>query len=184
MSTLAKAAGLPYIALDLDVRPGTVRFDLNFDKIEDRWRGAFKFTTSQGTLEHVANQVNCLAIMHEVTGVGGVIMLNLPFAGSLNHGLFQYNPKFGVALALANNYQVVKILLSGPLYHEHYGGNFDIFDGDYHPAVDRVEGSANWADVKLPTGGYTFLLRKQEEKPFLPPVDYGSGTFARIADLP
>jgi hypothetical protein len=78
MSTLAKAAGLPYIALDLDVRPGTVRFDLNFDRIEDRWRGAFKFTTSQGTLEHVANQVNCLAIMHEVTGVGGVIMLNLP----------------------------------------------------------------------------------------------------------
>jgi hypothetical protein len=184
MSSLLKAAGFRYLALDLAVRPGTVRFDLNCDKIDDDWRGAFDFTTSQGTLEHVVNQLHCLTIMHDVTAVGGTLLLNLPFAGSLNHGFFQYNPKFVVALALANNYQMLNIALSGPVYHEDFGNNFDIFDGDFHPAVDRITGSANWAGVKLPTGGYIVLLRKTREQEFRFPSDYGAGTFERLVALP
>lgn len=55
MSSLFTAAGFRYLALDIDVRPGTVRFDLNHDKPEEQWRGSFAFTTSQGTIEHVMN---------------------------------------------------------------------------------------------------------------------------------
>jgi hypothetical protein len=184
MSSLCTAAGLRYLALDLDVRPGTVRFDLNQDRIEEQWRGAFDFTTTQGTIEHVVNQLNCLKVMHEVTAAGGTIMLNLPFAGGLNHGFFQYNPKFIVAMAAANSYSLLYLMLSGPNFHAQFGCNFELFDGDFHPNHGRIEGSANWGDQRLGTGGYIALLRKLTDGEFRFPTDYGSGTFDLLNQLP
>jgi len=184
MSALCGAAGFRYLALDVDVRPGTVRFDLNRDHIDESWRGAFDLTTNQGTMEHVINQLHCLTIMHDVTAPGGTLLFNLPFVGTLNHGFYQYNPKFVAALALANNYQILKMLVSGPVDHGYFGKDHSIFESDYHPQLDRIEGSGNWADVKLFTGGYLVLLRKVNDAEFQIPTDYGPGTFDLLANLP
>jgi len=96
--------GFKYNAIDVDGSPGAIPLDLNFDPAPPEMVGRAALVTNCGTTEHIANQVNAMKVIHDLTAVGGVMIHNLPAQGYLNHGLVNYNPKFFWALSAANAY--------------------------------------------------------------------------------
>ena len=59
-----------------------------------------------GTTEHIANQAQAFRIIHDLTRIGGVMFHEVP-AGSWNHGLINYTPKFFLLLHKQNDYEQV-----------------------------------------------------------------------------
>jgi len=98
--------GLSVTAIDYDGHRDSIALDLNSDATPDDLRGTFDLIVNAGTSEHVANQDNCFRVMHDLTRVGGVMYHEVP-AGSWNHGLVNYTPKFFLLLHKQNDYEVV-----------------------------------------------------------------------------
>jgi hypothetical protein len=106
-STLFKACGFEYRALDIFDGEGVLLFDLNLHTIPPELEGRFDLVTNFGTTEHVINQYLSMKTMHELTKPGGVIYHDLPMGGYHNHGYFSYNPMLFEHLAQANDYKVL-----------------------------------------------------------------------------
>ena len=62
--------------------------------------------TNFGTTEHVANQVNTFGVIHDLTAPDGLMLHAIPMQGMLNHGLFNYTPKFFWMLGRSNGYRI------------------------------------------------------------------------------
>lgn len=163
--------GFDYSAIDVDESPGSIPLDLNFDSVPDAMRGKFDLVTNLGTTEHVCNQLNAFKIIHDLTAPGGVIVHHLPGGGALDHGLFNYNPKFFWHVARSNDY--------GWLYGDFYGGSScneiprDIRDfvNEYEP-----ESSGHLTGRKIGNYGIQIAFRKTFDIPFVPPIDVPTGT--------
>ena len=106
---LWSALGLQSKSVDID--GGDIRIDLNQGRVPWRYRGAFDVAVNAGTTEHVANQGNAFAAIHDLVRAGGLIVHQLPVCGSLSHGFFGYQPKFFHRLAKANDYEVAQLTL-------------------------------------------------------------------------
>ena len=106
---LWSALGLQSKSVDID--GGDIRIDLNQGRVPWRYRGAFDLAVNAGTTEHVANQGNAFAAIHDLVRAGGLIVHQLPVCGSLSHGFFGYQPKFFHRLAKANDYEVAQLTL-------------------------------------------------------------------------
>jgi len=89
-----------------------LHFDLNSDCVPLNLKGHFDLVTNVGTTEHVFNQANCFAVMHDLTSVGGIMAHSVPFAGYENHGLFKYTMKFFTRIAKANDYECLDAWIS------------------------------------------------------------------------
>jgi hypothetical protein len=106
---LWSALGLQSKSVDID--GGDIRIDLNQGHVPWRYRGAFDLAVNAGTTEHVANQGNAFAAIHDLVRAGGLMVHQLPVCGSLSHGFFGYQPKFFHRLAKANDYEVAQLTL-------------------------------------------------------------------------
>ena len=96
--------GLTYNCIDTDGRFGALPLDLNYDDVPAVHRNKYDFVTNFGTTEHVANQLNCFKIVHELTKPGGYMLHYVPFTGYETHGLVNYTPKFFWYLVRSNFY--------------------------------------------------------------------------------
>jgi SAM-dependent methyltransferase len=108
---------LLWSALDLqsksvDIDGGDIRIDLNKGRVPWRYRGAFDLAVNAGTTEHVANQGNAFAAIHDLVRPGGLMVHQLPAYGNIEHGFFGYHPKFFHRLAEANDYELAELTLT------------------------------------------------------------------------
>jgi hypothetical protein len=92
----------------IDVCPGlkTEILDLNFDALPAHMMGRYDVVFNFGTTEHIFNQWNCFAVIHDACTVGGVIYHQLPASGYLDHGYYCYTPLFFKDMAPANSYEL------------------------------------------------------------------------------
>jgi len=67
--------------------------------------------TNFGTSEHVANQMAIMRFAHELTQDDGVMLHIVPCSWGRDHGYFNYHPEFFRDLALANEYEVLSLLI-------------------------------------------------------------------------
>jgi hypothetical protein len=81
------------------------------DSVRDEDKNAYCLTVNGGTTEHLIDQENAFRVMHDLTKVGGLMLHQVPFLGSIDHGFFNYNPNFFTALARFNSYDILGIWL-------------------------------------------------------------------------
>jgi hypothetical protein len=98
--------GFDYATIDYDGHRGSIPLDLNTDQVPEKLREQFDLVVNTGTTEHIANQAQAFRIIHDLTRIGGV-MFHEVAAGSWNHGLINYTPKFFLLLHKQNDYEQV-----------------------------------------------------------------------------
>jgi hypothetical protein len=147
-----------------DVCPGlkTHILDLNFDSIPQRDFEHYDVVINFGTTEHIFNQWNCFAIMHDAMRVGGIIYHRLPVSGYLEHGYFCYTPLFFRQLAAANSYEIVDVFLTNAGKSDLHASNIDVRDNQ------RLETpkSAVAAQNTVPQFDIHVLMRKTRSAAF------------------
>ncbi len=102
-----EALGYEYAAVDIDGSPNSIPLDLNYDPVPANYVGRFDLVTNFGTTEHVINQLNAFKVIHDLAAPGAVMLHEVPAQGLINHGLFNYNPKFFQKLAQNNAYETL-----------------------------------------------------------------------------
>jgi hypothetical protein len=102
--------GFTYTAIDYDGHRDSTALDLNTENVPDGLRGQFDLVVNTGTTEHIANQANAFRVIHDLAVLGGIMYHEVP-AGSWDHGLINYGPKFFLLLQQQNNYE--QVLLRG-----------------------------------------------------------------------
>ncbi|WP_445246635.1 hypothetical protein [Microcoleus sp. OTE_8_concoct_300] len=151
-----------YKCIDADGRYGALVFDLN-KNISDiyGYREQFDLVTNHGTTEHCFNQVNVFQNIHNLCGLGGLMIHGIPFYGYLNHGFYNYNPLFFETLAVANNYKMIGMYL-----------NVNKKKGDLVPySYDLMEVLQNTSSLSSMAILLFVVMRKQIEKEFKVPFD-------------
>jgi hypothetical protein len=106
-SEIADLTNIQYRAFDVCPAPKTELLDLNFDLLPAQHFELYDVVLNFGTTEHIFNQWNCFAVIHDAAKVGGIIYCVLPATGYLDHGYFCYTPLFFRDLAHANEYNIV-----------------------------------------------------------------------------
>ncbi|MEM9176226.1 MAG: hypothetical protein AAGC67_13450 [Myxococcota bacterium] len=97
-----------YRAIDVNDLYGSLVMDLNKDLIEAYdYRDTFSLVTNNGTGEHVFNQHTIYQNTHQLTKPGGLMIHSQPFIDYVNHGFFSIHPNLYMALAAANDYEVI-----------------------------------------------------------------------------
>ena len=119
-----------------------------------RYRGAFDLAINAGTTEHVANQGNAFAAIHDFMRAGGLMVHRLPAYGNIDHGFFGYQPKFFHRLAEANDYEIAEFTLSPQR-------EFDL------PDYIRGEG----LPPRVASAGLTVVMRRKDRRKFVMPLD-------------
>lgn len=104
--------GLDYAAIDYDGHRNSVALDLNRDQVPATLKGKFDLVVNAGTTEHVANQENAFRIIHDLTAHRGVMLHDVPAGGMIDHGFFNYNPRFFQRVAAFNLYEVLLLQFS------------------------------------------------------------------------
>ena len=170
--------GFSYKAIDIDDSPDSIALDLNFDVTPNNMKNRYDLVTNFGTTEHLVNQLNAFQVIHELTKMGGLMMHTLPSQGMMNHGLFNYNPKFFWMLARSNGYKWVY--------------------SDYVPSTDYYDLPENIVNSILPHNpgilqkkeGYhisdcyfTVVMQKTFDTPYVPALDVPTGTVTRNKTL-
>ncbi|HWB48005.1 MAG TPA: hypothetical protein VG651_02770 [Stellaceae bacterium] len=158
--------GFDYASIDIDGSPGSIPLDLNYDAAPAGHRARYDLVTNFGTTEHVANQLNAFAVIHDLTRHGGVIIHELPVHGSFNHGLINYNFKFFWLLARSNHYRFIDSVLS--------------MDGDYYNLPTNIadflsEFGSDPGTLRSADAGLRLVMRKEYDIPFIPPIDVETG---------
>lgn len=99
-----------YKCIDASGVNGALLFDLNNDiKEEYGFCDKYDLVTNLGTAEHCFNQFSVFKNLHDLCRAGGVIVNALPSQGNVNHGFYNYHPRFFVDLAVANGYEIVEL---------------------------------------------------------------------------
>jgi SAM-dependent methyltransferase len=88
-------------------------FDLNRNLAEHYdYLDRFDLVTNLGTLEHCFDQAVAFENMHRLCRPGGLMIHCLPTQGLVNHGFYNYHPRFVADLAAANNYNIVDLFFT------------------------------------------------------------------------
>jgi hypothetical protein len=154
----------PIVYSSIDVAPGlkTTILDLKFDRLPARMRGAFDLVLNFGTSEHIVNQWNCFAAMHEAAAVGGVLYSQIPTAGYLDHGYFCATPFFFKDLAAANGYEIADLFLHHAGWNDLAAMGLDVrSDAAYGVANSNPDGA-----MRVPCFNVNAILRKTRVAPF------------------
>ncbi|WP_429034302.1 hypothetical protein [Aeromonas veronii] len=102
--SLYETIGLKYSSAD--VYGGTIFCDFNDSILVLPHQ--YDIVTNLGTSEHVFNQYNVFASVHNLTKTHGLMIHFLPIKHS-PHGLFTYNVDFFISLCFANHYELVEL---------------------------------------------------------------------------
>lgn len=106
-SAVYEFAGFEYLCLDVNEAGGSMFLDLNTGRVPRSLHHKFDVVNDEGTIEHLGNPINGFAVAHDLAKVGGVIRHSLPLEGHMLHGLYNFTPKLFLALALANEYELL-----------------------------------------------------------------------------
>jgi hypothetical protein len=151
-----------YQAIDIDGTPDVMPVDLNSESVPNSARGRFNLVINAGTTEHVANQVNAFAVIHDLAAPGAVMLHNVPAQGMMEHGLVNYNPKFFWKLARSNGYRFLSMELST--------------DGLPYPVEEAIASELRLATPPLISDASLLVaLQKRFDVPFVPPLDVDDG---------
>jgi hypothetical protein len=172
-----KTAGIDYFSYDITEAPDSRVFDLNFGSVPRNDLASADIVTNIGTTEHLINQYNAFKTIHDLLKVGGVAVHQVPFAGMLNHCLFNYHPKFFYSLIVNNRYKLRHIEYSAPALHIALGEGNTVFEGDRPKCDARIPGSDEWTNVSLFSGMITLVIERRYPDEFVPPVDFAAGYF-------
>jgi SAM-dependent methyltransferase len=154
-----------YTCIDATGGRGALVFDLNKDVREDyQFVETFDLVTNLGTAEHCFNQFSVFKNLHDLCKPDGVMIHALPAQGNVNHGFYNYHPRFFADLAAANRYEIIDLS----------------FTVDYKPALIKYskEEFQKWDSHDLL---FYAVLRKNNNSPFSLPFD---GMFASASRLP
>lgn len=165
-----KWLGFTYASIDIDGSEGSIPLDLNYDSVDKKHIGKYNLVTNFGTTEHVANQLNAFKVIHDLTAPGGVMLHHLPMQGMLNHGLFNYNPKFFWMLARSNGYKVVSANCGWAPTSYDFPENIVENIAQYNPKVREH------SKRQITDSGIVYILQKIYDMPYIPPIDVPSGT--------
>jgi SAM-dependent methyltransferase len=147
---------LGFHSQSLDIEDGEICIDLNDGAVPEQYRGAFDIAINAGTTEHIANQGNAFAAIHDLVRVGGLMYHQVPASGNIDHGFFGYQPKFFHRLAHANEYEMVYFAMKGY--------------GEFEPPEYLRERSRNLPEKILSTHLHLAMVRKPSGK-FVMPAD-------------
>jgi hypothetical protein len=161
--------GFDYTAVDIDGSPGSIPLDLNYDSVPPMAAGRHHVVTNFGTTEHVANQVNAFKVIHDLTALGGLMIHQLPAQGYFNHGLINYNFKFFWMLSRSNDY---KFIYADSVHDAPYEipSNIANFIASLNPIASRRN-----LRYSVPDAGFTVILQKTLDIPFVAPLDVNTG---------
>jgi hypothetical protein len=172
------ALGFDYTAIDVDGSPGSIPLDLNYDQVPSSLRGKFGLVTNLGTTEHVANQMNAFKVVHDLAAPGAVMIHHLPAGGMLNHGLFNYNPKFFWHLARSNDYKWLYMNFYGSGYGYPIAANILDFTKSYAPDASEALRQREMSDYAIQVA-----FQKTLDIPFVAPIDVNTGTTSNDPEL-
>lgn len=148
-----------YICIDANGSNGSLVFDLNEDLCEHyQFVETFDLVTDLGTAEHCFNQLAVFKNLHNLCKPDGIMIHALPAQGNVNHGFYNYHPRFFADLAAANDYEIVDLS----------------FTVDYTPTLIKYSKAEfqKWDSHDLL---FYAVLRKTSNSPFSSPFD---GMFA------
>jgi hypothetical protein len=140
----------------VDIENGDICIDLNVGAVPEQYRGIFDIAVNAGTTEHVANQGNAFAAIHDLVRVGGLMYHLVPASGNIDHGFFGYQPKFFHRLAHVNEYEMVYFVMKGL--------------GEFEPPEYLRERSQDLPEKILRTHLHLAMVRKPAGK-FVMPAD-------------
>jgi SAM-dependent methyltransferase len=86
--------------------------DLNKDLADQGLKKTYDLVTNAGTLEHCFDQMSAFRNVHNLCREGGLFIHVMPCQGSVNHGFYNYHPRFIWELAAANHYSVLSFYFS------------------------------------------------------------------------
>jgi hypothetical protein len=163
--------GCPYVAIDFDTSPHIIPLDLNFDDVPEEHMRKYQLVTNFGTTEHVANQIQAMKIVHDLTALGGLMMHTVPAWGYANHGMINYHPKFFLNLARSCRYHICDM-------------RFVDSTSEDVPLPPNGIDPATWGEPtgepisEVHRGADTCILvvmQKREDIPFVPPIEIHAG---------
>lgn len=144
----ARMGFAPYASIDASAEHGALVLDLNSDLLAGGFSTQYDLVTNLGTLEHCFNQYAGFKNIHDLTRPGGVMIHALTSTGNVNHGFYNYHPRFVADLAAANGYEVLKLGFTvdyGPVLHPYTLDAFRRFDARdtmIYAALRRSSGAA------------------------------------------
>lgn len=107
VSEFYKGLGIEYMSIDLNGENDSKKWDLS-EPIKTTKK--FDMVTDFGTSEHVRNYYQCLANMHKICKVGGLIVHENPKTGNWrSHGFHYVDKEFYVAFAKISGYDLLTI---------------------------------------------------------------------------
>lgn len=106
---LFEVAGMSYDSVDIANGYKTTIVDLNTRTLPSRMWQKYDAVLNFGTSEHILNQMNTFAAVHDATSEGGLMLHNVPSVGFVDHGYFCYTSRFFLDLASYNEYEIVDI---------------------------------------------------------------------------
>jgi len=99
-----------YSAIDASGNSDALMFDLNKDIQNDyNYLNEFDLVTNLGTSEHCFNQFAVFKNLHDLCRQDGVMIHALTAQGNVNHGFYNYHPRFIADLAVANGYEIISL---------------------------------------------------------------------------
>jgi SAM-dependent methyltransferase len=163
--------GFEYFAIDYGGHRNSVALDLNRDGVPAKLKNSFDLVVNAGTTEHVANQENAFKVIHDLTRRGGVMLHEVPSGGMINHGFFNYHPRFFQNLAAFNLYEVVALTVR-------FGGSSNLLENMAATNVD-LAGSVDQTREQ-PVFDYVIYAAfgRQTDKEFVTPLDVPPQTLA------
>ncbi len=172
VSSVYRALGIDYTALDVDSSHGSKYFDLSTYRTPDQWMGQFDFVNNGGTIEHLVNPINGFHVAHELLKPGGVVRHSIPMFGWSDHGFLYPTPKFYAHLVGDNHYEVLekRLIKTGtsslrdPLFSE-------VTEADLRSLGD-LDDLKPLEDPIVEDYLAILIYRKTDDKPFVAPFDH------------
>tara|TARA_R110000868_G_scaffold357282_1_gene618732 strand:- start:387 stop:1184 length:798 start_codon:yes stop_codon:yes gene_type:complete len=154
--------------LSIDVCPGhnTTIIDLNKAAIPVSFRQRFDLVLNLGTTEHIVNQFNSFAAIHEATKTGGYMLHQVPTAGWHNHGYFCYHPLFFKDIVAANGYELLDMFWTPA--QPHWLKDVEIPIREEMRPFDKTTDlrTTLYGEGLLPTFNINVLIKKTSNAPF------------------
>ena len=168
-----------YACIDADGKHNALKFDLNLNIVEKyKFEKKYDLVTNFGTSEHLINQKTFFENAHNLTKPNGYMLHLLPFEGYLNHGYFNYQPKFFYDLAIFNDYEIIGFWYFSErfsLNFLHYSGRHSKplkYDDKLLEFLDELAIKRKFFMIFLNnTSSIAILYKKNLDKEFKSPFD-------------
>jgi hypothetical protein len=99
-----------HVSIDAGGGADVLAFDLNRDLAGVYgYAEQFDLVTNLGTAEHCFDQRAVFANLHALCRLGGLMAHAMPAQGNVNHGFYNYHPRFIAELAAANDYELLEL---------------------------------------------------------------------------